>query len=139
MFRGSSRGGIFGLALVCAGASLALLALIPNLIIALVMTLVLGACAGLAWVTGFTTLGTQVEDEVRGRTFAFVQSLVRITLISVLAVAPLIAAAIGTHVIHLGSGVVHYNGAEGTLLLGGLFALGIGALSYFQMRDGKGS
>ena len=137
MFRASSRGGLFGLALVGAGASLALLALIPNLIIALLMTVVLGACAGLAWVTGFTTLGTQVEDEVRGRTFAFVQSLVRITLISVLAVAPLIAAAIGKHTLHFGSGVLHYNGAEGTLLLGGLFALGIGALSYFQMRDGK--
>jgi dTMP kinase len=103
------------------------------------MTLVLGACAGLAWVIGFTTLGTQVEDEVRGRTFAFVQSLVRITLISVLAIAPLIAAAIGKRTLHIGSGVLHYNGAEGTLLLGGLFALGIGALSYFQMRDRKGS
>jgi dTMP kinase len=84
-------------------------------------------------------LGTQVEDEVRGRTFAFVQSLVRITLISVLAIAPLIAAAIGKRTLHIGSGVLHYNGAEGTLLLGGLFALGIGALSYFQMRDRKGS
>jgi dTMP kinase len=66
-----------------------------------------------------------------------VQSLVRITLISVLALAPLIAAAIGKHTLHFGSSVVHYNGAEGTLLLGGLFALGIGAISYHQMRDRK--
>jgi len=137
IFTSSSRGGLFGLALISAGASLVLLALIPNLILALVMTVVLGACAGLAWVTGFTTLGTEVEDEVRGRTFAFVQSLVRITLISVLAVAPLIAAAIGTHTLHFGSGVLHYNGAEGTLLLGGLFALVIGIISYHQMRDHK--
>ena len=137
LFSGSSRGGLFGLSLIAAGASLALLALIPNLILALVMTVVLGACAGTAWVTGFTTLGTEVEDEVRGRTFAFVQSLVRVTLISVLAVAPLIAAAIGKHTLHFGSGVVHYNGAEATLLLGGLFALGIGVLSYYQMKDRK--
>lgn len=102
------------------------------------MTVVLGSCAGLAWVTGFTTLGTEVDDEVRGRTFAFVQSLVRITLISVLAAAPLIAAAIGRHAFHFGSIVLHFNGAAGTLLLGGLFALVIGIISYHQMKDRKG-
>lgn len=137
MFSGSSRGALFGLSLISAGASLAILALIPNLILALVMTVVLGACAGMAWVTGFTTLGTEVNDEVRGRTFSFVQSLVRITLISVLAIAPLIAAAIGKHTLRFGSFALHYSGVEGTLLLGGLFALVIGMLSLHQMRDRK--
>ncbi len=137
MFSGSSRGALFGLSLIFAGASLAILALIPNLILALVMTVVLGACAGMTWVTGFTTLGTEVNDDVRGRTFAFVQSLVRITLISVLAIAPLIAAAIGKHTFRVGSLTLKYSGVEGTLLLGGLFAFAIGTLSYHQMRDRK--
>ena len=138
VFVGLSRHRLFGLALICAGTSLAILALIPILILALFMTLALGACAGLAWVSGFTMLGTEVKDEVRGRTFAFVQSLVRVTLISVLAVAPLIAAAIGRHTLHFGSGVLQYNGAEATLLLGGLFALVVGMVSYRQMDDRKG-
>ncbi len=36
----------------------------------------------------------EVQDDVRGRTFAFVQSLIRVVLVGVLAVAPLIAAAV---------------------------------------------
>lgn len=131
------RGRLFGLSLILAGASLALLAITPNLVVVLLMTLFLGACAGVAWISGSTMLGLEVDDEMRGRTFAFVQSLVRMTLISVLAVAPLIAAAIGEHSVHLGTHVLHYNGAGGTLLLGGLIALGIGVLSYFQMRNRK--
>lgn len=135
---GFSRRRLFGLALISAGGSLALLSLIPNLILALLMTIILGACAGVAWVSGFTMLGLEVKDEVRGRTFAFVQSLVRITLISVLAVVPILAAAIGGHTLHLGSGVVHYTGAEATLLIGGVFAIIVGIVSYRQMDDRNG-
>lgn len=135
---GFSRRRLFGLSLVLAGGSLALLALIPNLVLALLMTIILGACAGVAWVSGFTMLGLEVEDEVRGRTFAFVQSLVRVTLISVLAVAPISAATIGRHTLNLGQGVLQYNGAEATLLLGGIFAAVVGVLSYHQMDDRKG-
>ena len=57
---------------------------------------ILGAFSGITWVTGFTMLGMEVQDDVRGRTFAFVQSLIRVVLVGVLAVAPLIAAAVGS-------------------------------------------
>ena len=76
---------------------LILLALITNLVLAIFLVVFLGAFAGVSWVSGFTMLGSEVEDEVRGRTFAFVQSLIRITLVLVLAVAPAIAAWIGRH------------------------------------------
>lgn len=135
---GFSRRRLFGLALVLAGGSLALLALIPNLVLALLITVILGACAGIAWVCGFTLLGSEVKDDVRGRTFAFVQSLIRITLLLVLAVAPAIAAAIGQHSIHLGRNQFHFNGAEATLLIGGIFAVTVGFISYRQMDDRKG-
>ena len=49
---GFSRRRLFGLALIFAGASLALLALIPNLVLALTMSVILGSCAGLARVMG---------------------------------------------------------------------------------------
>jgi dTMP kinase len=135
---GFSRRRLFGISLICAGGSLVLLALVPNLLFALLITIILGGCAGVAWVSGFTMLGLEVKDEVRGRTFAFVQSLVRVTLISVLAVAPIIAATIGRHTLHSGLGVLHYNGAEVTLLLSGIFAAVVGIVSYRQMDDGKG-
>ena len=135
---GFSRRRLFGLALIFAGGSLALLALIPNLVLALLMTIILGACAGVAWVSGFTMLGLEVKDEVRGRTFAFVQSLVRVTLISVLAATPIMAATIGRHTLHIGQGVLQYNGAETTLLLSGILAAVVGMVSYHQMDDQKG-
>ena len=45
----------------------------------------LGFFAGTAWITGYTLLGLEVEDAFRGRTFAFVQTLIRLTLALVLA------------------------------------------------------
>ena len=87
-----SRRRMFGLAIGGAGLSLALLGLIPNLVLAVLITLVIGAFAGVAWVTGYTLLGLEVADELRGRTFAFVQTMVRVVLVAVLAV---VAAAGG--------------------------------------------
>ena len=77
-----SRRRLFGLAIVGAGLALALLGLIPNLVIAVLVTLVIGAFAGVAWVTGYTLLGLEVPDELRGRTFAFVQTMVRVVLVA---------------------------------------------------------
>ncbi|MGH8940722.1 MAG: MFS transporter, partial [Actinomycetes bacterium] len=125
-----SRRRLFGLSIGVAGLSLALLALIPNMVIAVLVTLVLGAFAGVAWVTGYTLLGLEVADEVRGRTFAFVQTMVRVVLVAVLAVAPLLAAAFGRHEVTVSdSMVLTYNGAAITFLGAGLLAAGLGILS----------
>jgi dTMP kinase len=80
-------------------------------------------------------LGMEVADEVRGRTFAFVQSLIRVVLVAVLALAPLIAAAVGEHTFEFQNTQVSYNGAAVTILIAGLIASFIGALSYHQMKD----
>ena len=56
--------------------------------IALLLVVLMGFFAGIAYLAGFTLLGTEVEDEIRGRTFAIVQSLVRAALILSLAVVP---------------------------------------------------
>lgn len=138
LLRGFSRRRLFGLALSLAGVGLAVLALVANLPIAVFTTIMLGFFAGLAWVSGFTMLGLEVEDEVRGRTFAFVQSLIRVTLVVVLAVAPILAAAIGQHEIRFQNTQLNYNGAEITLLLGGLFAAVLGIFAYQAMDDRKG-
>ena len=134
---GFSKRRLFGLAITVAGGMLALLATIPNLEIALLITIILGACAGVAWVTGFTLLGAEVADDVRGRTFAFVQSLIRVTLLLVLAMAPALAAAVGQRTFGIGKVILHFNGSEVTLLLGGIFAAAVGVVSYRQMNDGR--
>jgi len=135
VFAQFSRRRLFGASLAIAGAFLILLAAVSNLTLSIFIVIVLGAFSGICWVTGFTMLGMEVHDEIRGRTFAFVQSLVRITLVLVLAVAPIIAATIGVHhfIIHRAS--IHYNGAQVTIAIAGLIALLIGLVSYKQMKD----
>jgi len=130
-----SRRRLFGASLTTAGIFLILLAAIPNLVLAVFIVIVLGAFSGICWVTGFTMLGMEVKDEVRGRTFAFVQSLIRITLVAVLAISPLIAAAVGQHTFKFQNTQVSYNGAAVTILIAGILASIIGAISYHQMKD----
>ena len=135
VFAQFSRRRLFGAALTTAGTFLVLLALIPNLVMAIFIVVVLGAFSGVCWVTGFTMLGLEVQDDVRGRTFAFVQSLIRITLVAVLAIAPIIAAAVGVHTYKVREVEINFNGAQVTILGAGLIAVIIGLISYRQMRD----
>jgi dTMP kinase len=134
-----SRRRMFGLAIGGAGLALALLGLIPNLVLAVLLTLVIGAFAGVAWVTGYTLLGLEVADELRGRTFAFVQTMVRVVLVAVLAASPLLAAAFGRHQVKVTDALsLTYNGAAFVFLLAGLLAAGLGIASYRHMDDRRG-
>jgi len=135
VFAQFSRRRLFGASLTISGAFLVALAAIPNLVLAVFIVIILGAFSGITWVTGFTMLGMEVKDDVRGRTFAFVQSLIRVVLVGVLAVAPLIAAAVGQHTFKFQNTQVSYNGAAVTILIAGLFASLIGLVSYKQMKD----
>ena len=135
IFAQFSRRRLFGASLVVAGALLVVLAAIPNLVIAVFVVIVLGAFSGICWVTGFTMLGLEVTDDVRGRTFAFVQSLIRVVLVAVLAISPLIAAAVGQHTFKFQNTELSYNGAAVTILIAGLIASLIGFISYKQMKD----
>ncbi len=59
---------------------LAGIALIPNLVVVTALVVLLGSCAGVAYVTGYTIVGLEVDDDTRGRTFAFLQSAIRVIL-----------------------------------------------------------
>jgi dTMP kinase len=135
IFAQFSRRRLFGASLTTSGIFLVLLALISNLVLSVIIVTILGAFSGIAWVTGFTMLGMEVHDEIRGRTFAFVQSLIRITLVAVLAIAPIIAATIGVHRYEFQNLTLDYNGAQITIGIAGLIAVLIGSVSYHQMKD----
>ena len=130
-----SRRRIFGISLTISSAFLVVLSLVSNLVLAMLITIFLGAFAGLSWVTGFTMLGMEVEDEVRGRIFAFVQSLIRISLVLVLAIAPVIAASIGRHQFTVNNIHLHYSGASFTMFGAGIIGLVVGIFSYKRMKD----
>ena len=135
IFAQFSRRRLFGASLTLAGAFLVALAAIPNLVLAVFIVMILGAFSGICWVTGFTMLGMEVADDVRGRTFAFVQSLIRVVLVGVLALAPLIAASIGKNTVKFQNTEFSYNGAAVTILIAGVIAALIGFISYQQMKD----
>ena len=138
IFSQFSRRRLFGAALCVAGFLLVVLSLLQNLVLALLVVVLLGIFSGVSWVTGFTMLGMEVSDELRGRVFAFAQSLVRISLVGVLAISPLIAAAIGEHDFKFGEVELTYNGAAFTMLGGGIIAMIVGVASYQQMKDRPG-
>ena len=136
-----SRRRVFGPSIVGAGVSLAFMALVPNLFLATVATLLVGAFAGVAYVVGITLLGLEVEDEMRGRTFGLVQSLMRIDLLLVTATTPFIAGLIGERSIGLpgdGPQAVSVNGVSVVLLVGGVLAAAVGVVSFRQMDDRPG-
>jgi dTMP kinase len=135
VFAQFSRRRLFGASLAISSFLLVVLSLVLNLVLAIFIIVLLGAFAGISWVTGFTMLGMEVADEVRGRTFAYVQSLVRVSLVLVLAIAPLVAAAIGKHTFSFRTTSVTYNGAAFTMFAAGLIGMAVGIISYRQMRD----
>jgi len=146
ILRGFSRRRLFGLSIVGAAVPLVLLALIPNLVIVVFLVVLLGAFAGIAYVTGYTIVGTEVDDETRGRTFAFLQSGIRVILFAVIAVAPFIAAGF-TALVHGFTGgntlrVAHIDyeavGYNFVLLLSAVIAVWLGVVSYQQMDDRRG-
>jgi dTMP kinase len=145
VLRGFSRRRLFGVSIMFAALPLALIALIPSLILTVMLTIVLGASAGAAYVTGYTVIGLEVDDETRGRTFAFLQSAIRVILFAVIAIAPTIAGGVNAlfHVVDKSSlhiaGVDYRNvGYNVVLLLAAAIALALGRMSYRQMDDRQG-
>jgi dTMP kinase len=134
-----SRRRLFGLAIIGAGVALALIAIIPNLVIVALVTALCGACAGIAWVIGYTLIGLEVEDSVRGRTWAFLQSLVRVVLLLVVASVPFIAGVVGNHRIQLpGKNIYHFDGPNAVLLIAAVVAAVVGLIAYRHMDDRRG-
>jgi dTMP kinase len=141
-----SRRRLFGLSITAAAVPLALIGLVPNLITVTLFVVLLGALSGIAYSTGFTIVGLEVDDDTRGRVFAFFQSSIQVILFTVIAVVPflsagftkLIASITGSGNIKIGD--VHYVSAGQNLviLLGAAAAALLGISSYRQMDDRKG-
>ncbi|WP_326826432.1 dTMP kinase [Streptosporangium sp. NBC_01756] len=139
LLRELSRRRLFGLSIIVAGVALAAIAIIHNLVIVVMLTVVLGACAGIAWIIGYTMIGLEVEDGLRGRTFSFLQSLARVVLLLVVAVAPTLAGLFGRHEIVIGNERIYeFDGSNLVLLIGALLAIIVGFLALRHMDDRKG-
>ncbi|WP_433435785.1 dTMP kinase [Nonomuraea sp. CA-141351] len=138
LLRELSRRRLFGLAITVAGLVLMATALVHNLVIVVMLTVLLGACAGIAWIIGYTLIGLEVEDGLRGRTFSFLQSTARVTLLLVVAVANPLAAIFGVHVLRMGEFAYRFDGSNLVLVIGGALAMVVGILALRHMDDRKG-
>ncbi|MBV9162651.1 MAG: MFS transporter [Pseudonocardiales bacterium] len=127
--------GLFGLAIVAAGLALVAVALAPHLVAALVTVILVGVAGGVAFLTGLTIIGAQVTDEMRGRTIAFVQSLVRLDLLASMALVPFAVGLVQQRTITLFSERMTIDGTRPVLLCAGLLAAAVGLVAHRQMDD----
>jgi dTMP kinase len=135
---------VFSGALVLAGLSLMAAASVTSLTPALVFVCLLGVCAGAVYVLGFTLLHENTDDELRGRTFSALYTLVRLCLLLAFAIAPFMAEFLDDmssrlfgdrHVEILGVDVF-LPGVRLTLWLAGLLVLAGGVLTGLSLRAG---
>jgi dTMP kinase len=144
--RGFSLRRLFGLSIIAAAVPLALIALIPNLAVLTILVVLLGALAGIAYATGNTIVGLEVDDDTRGRTFAFFQSSTLVILFLVIALSGVLSTAFtkvisgitGSGNLRIGSVVYHSIGQNAVLLLAAIGAAAAGIIAYRQMDDRKG-
>lgn len=132
---GFSRRRIVGLGIVACGLTLSVEAVVPNLALAVLTTVIMGFWAGLVWVVALTLVGAEVSDEIRGRTFAFIYNLMRLVLLVMVVAAPAIAGVIGPHIVSVSDAKIRADGVTITLFGAGLLAVALGYACYRLMDD----
>lgn len=100
-----------------------------------------GACAGAAYVTGFTVIQETVSDEIRGRTFATLYAVVRLCLLFSLTISPLFADVyqwlvdtIGVGRITAGGFSYTFPGVRLALWAGGIVTILSGLYARHELR-----
>jgi dTMP kinase len=131
------RRSVFSHAIGLAGLALLAMSVLRDFVLATGAAFLVGLFAGVSWIIGYTLIGYEVEDRMRGRVFAFVISSVRIVLLLAVAVGPGLAGLIGTHDLRLGDLVLTLTGPGLTLLIGGLLALVVSAYATRQVAPGR--
>ena len=135
---------VFCWAVVFAGIALLGGAAMETLAAAIAFVALLGICAGAVYVLGFTILQETVADELRGRIFASLYTLVRFCLLLSFAVGPLLAETLGRLSDRLLDGDaqlfgldIQLPGVRLALWLAGLIILAAGVLAVTSLRHAE--
>ena len=134
---------VFAASVFVAGASLIMAASMSALEFAALFVSVLGVCAGSVYVLGFTLLHESVDDELRGRIFSALYTLVRFCVLIAFAVGPFLADLLERlsqrffdgRISVVGIGIA-VPGVRLTLWLAGLIIMGAGVLAALSLRAG---
>jgi dTMP kinase len=124
-----------------AGVSLLFAVTSSNTWLTLGGVVVLGVCAGAVYVLGFTLLHEHVEDELRGRVFSALYTLVRFCLLVAIAFGGFLSDGFNwlfdvlfDGEVGVGPYVMELPGVRGALWLAGLLVLGAGGLAGYALR-----
>ncbi|MEJ7648344.1 MAG: MFS transporter [Nakamurella sp.] len=128
---------VFIVCIGLAGVMLLVMSVIQDFVGAVVTASAMGSAAGIAWITGFTMIGHEVSDQLRGRVFAFVMSSVRLTLLGSIAIGPVLAGAFGGHQLTIGQFTLSISGAGLVLALGGAVAVIVAIIAGRQVGGTK--
>ena len=140
-----SRETVFQFAVMATGISLIAAASVSNTAIAVLLVGLVGAFAGSSYVTGFTVLQENVRDELRGRTFAALYTVIRMCLLISLTISPLwadgwdrVSSALFTdQAIEIGGYTYALPGVRFALWGGGLITFFAGFVSWRAVRRAR--
>jgi len=137
------RQSVFSATVMLTGLAIVLAASFSNTLLAALFAALTGAFAGSGYVTGFSLLQEEVADELRGRTFAALYSVIRLCLLISLTVSPLFSdlfewltgLAFADHEIELAGAAYTVNGVRATLWAGGLLTFVAGVWTRRAVRQ----
>ena len=140
-----SRETVFQFAVMATGVSLVAAASVSSTAIAVLLVGLVGAFAGSSYVTGFTVLQENVRDELRGRTFAALYTVIRMCLLISLTISPLwadgwdrVSSALFTdQAIEIGGYTYALPGVRFALWGGGLITFFAGFVSWRAVRRAR--
>jgi dTMP kinase len=133
-----SRKRWFGMSIVLASAAVMVMAVAFHLVVALIGALLVGAGAGMAFLSGTTLLYSEVGDEVRGRVFAVVNIGTRVVLLLAVAVSSALVGLGSSRHVDIGSVSVDVSSTRVLLLIAGLVGVWAGVAAFRQMDDKPG-
>ena len=133
---------VFCFAVIGTGGFLVLAASFSALAPAALIIGGVGACAGTTYVTGFTVLQENVSDELRGRTFATLYTVVRLCLLISLTISPLWAdfwdwvteKLLTDQAVTIGPYTYSFAGVRIALWGGGLITIVAGVVAWRSIR-----
>jgi dTMP kinase len=137
------RATVFTFAVIGVGGFLLVAASFSALAPAALVVGAVGACAGCTYVTGFTVLQETTSDELRGRTFATLYTVIRLCLLISLTISPLWAdfwdwvsrQVLGpSQSVTVGPYSYAFPGVRIALWGGGLIALAAGMIAWRTVR-----
>lgn len=135
---------VFTAGVLAAGVLLLVAATLSTLDLVVALVGALGVCSGVIYVLGFTMLHESVDDDLRGRAFGALYTMVRLCVLLALLIGPLLSELLdGVSNQLMGSEVTVWGatlsvpGVRLTLWLAGLVIIGAGVLAAVSFRAAR--